>query len=858
MQKKCKLSFPILMISSSLIQAASAAESKNESLTNMSSVANGGKVPKGSALIMTILPSSNIEIENGGVEIVDNGRTSMRATVQKGGMQIVTRGGTAIDTKVFGGKQFIYEEKDLDLRSVDRKSSTYNTIVSGSGGAVGQQNVSDDAIAWSTKVGEDGEQNLYAGLRKGGGKAMQAEVSGNGRQHVLALGESLATTLKENATQVVYPEGFVDSLTITGFASSWLYAGVKKVVGEVKVNDKGRLYLFAGDVTNQITKENISVTGRADETIFLVGERNKNEKPQIEIEHLGGEGGTVIFTSTPYDPRHISLHVDELSGNLHFRFNINVMGNYNSDYLLIDNGAGNHKISVADSGAEITGPLVQKNGRTTEIPLIIDKSQNEGANFTLADLSGKNITAVDGGAYQYLLYKRERCADSSGSATIWYLGRSSGNTEHSNSPSQCTNKKQKIPMLLRDSYMSAGTDDASGRGNRKKKQPKPKERPPRHLKEAQHISNTSTSEEGQVIKPSHLADGSQRSDGHEPTVVSTEASLIAAQMVARPLRKEHSSPLQAHKEMSVSTFLTTPSTDAVLSLSVTPGLMFHNELQAVRTGRGLLDKNKKKTSLWTYAIKSKESISADHIDFKLDQTGVLLGLGILNKLAHGEFSIGSFGGYDQARIAHARGGTSRINTYSVGAYATYFDESGWYLDGILKYNHYQNTLKAVSTNGLAIEGNYDQDAIGSSFEVGYRFKMAQSGWLQPYTQLRWLQVSGKEIKLSNGMTGSIDPFTSLRSEVGLSLGYEFGCCMETSSTAYITGAWLREHKENNHTRINQHHQFMTDLSGNAGKLGVGLSSLVSDKLKLYAEAHYIKGHKMKQSFQGALGMRYRF
>ncbi|WP_156792118.1 autotransporter outer membrane beta-barrel domain-containing protein, partial [Bartonella florencae] len=40
--------------------------------------------------------------------------------------------------------------------------------------------------------------------------------------------------------------------------------------------------------------------------------------------------------------------------------------------------------------------------------------------------------------------------------------------------------------------------------------------------------------------------------------------------------------------------------------------------------------------------------------------------------------------------------------------------------------------------------------------------------------------------------------------------------------------------------------------------GVGLSSLVSDQLRVYAQAHYVKGCKMKQSLQGVLGIRYSF
>ncbi|WP_375655858.1 BafA family autotransporter [Bartonella sp. MR63HLJHH] len=856
MQYKHKLSFSVLMISSCLVQVANAVENRNGELTIVEHVGNRAEIPKGSALITNNFPSSNSKIGDGGAEIVENGATSIGSTIKKGGMQIVTRGGTAIGTKILGGKQFIHEEPNLDLTSVERKSSAYNSTVTGDGGVVGQQNVYDGAWVWNTKVGDNGEQNLYAGQRKEGGSAMDTEVSGNGRQHVLAHAGSYATTLKGQAIQVVYPEGFVDTLTITDSARSWFHSGVQKVVGEVRVNDHGELYLFAGDRTNHITKKKIPIEARVDEIIFEVGERNIGEKPQIEIEDLGGHNGTVIFTSIPYDPRHISLHVEKLSGDLHFRFNISATGDA-SDYLSIGDGAGNHKISVADSGAEITGSLSKRNSLVTELPLITDRSQDGGANFTLADFLGKNITVVDGGTYQYQLLKRERCASSSGSATIWSLSRVSENAEHSNTKTQCVNKKTKDSVALSDQSSPSGGKNTGPRKPTKKEQSKP--RPPRHLRERQNVSSVSVSpsQENRTHVKSPPASSLHFSDGKQQAIVSESSQSLADQMILRPVHKEQPSP-QLRETLSVSHFLTTPSTDAVLSMSVAPAMVFHNEMQTVRAGRGILDKSNKNAALWSYAIKSKESIATEHIDFKLDQTGIVLGINSLSEWENGEFYIGGFGSYDRARIAHARGGMSAINAYGIGAYVTYLDHSGWYLDGILKYNHYQNTLKAVSTNGLGIEGSYRQWAVGTSFEAGYRLKTSKSSWLQPYGQFTWLQVEGKEIKLSNDMIGDMRPFTSLRSEVGISLGYEFGSRMDSSSLAYITAAWLRENKNDNHTLINQRHSFTTDLSGNAGKLGIGLSSLVSEKLKLYGEAHYVKGRKTKQSLQGILGVRYSF
>ncbi|WP_273758027.1 BafA family autotransporter, partial [Bartonella sp. AU55XJBT] len=850
MRYKYKLSFSVLMISSCLAQSASAVESGNRGQIRVTHVRNEEEERKNLEIIARFF-KNNITIKYGDVELVDNGKTSVGSTIKKGGMQIVTRAGIAINAEILGGQQFVHEEPNIDLTRKPRRSSAYNSTVTGGDGAIGQQNVYDGGETWYTKVGNNGEQNLYAGQRKEGGRATATEVSDNGRQHVLALGEAVKTTLKDQAVQVVYPKGIVNTLTITDYARSWIHVGAKDVVGAVRVNDHGELYLFAGGRTNHITKKNIPLEGKPDEPIFEVGERKIGEKPQIKIEDLGGQDGTVIFTSIPYDPQHISLHVEKLSGSLHFRFNISATWDA-SDYLSIGEGAGNHKISVADSGREITSLLSQRSSFVTEHPLITDRGPDGGANFTLEDLSGRKITTFDSGTYQYRLEKRTRCADSSGSATIWYLSRASGDTEGSSSEVECVNKKAKIPLAL---SADAGTQSDQGSSSRKgntgsqnpPRKQQPKKRPPRHLSEAQNVSSVSvsSSQENQTRVVLPPAPPYSLSGDKQQSAVAGSSQSLADQMTLRPSNQKQPSP-QLSEKLSGSDFLTTPSTDAVLSMSVAPAMVFHNEMQSVRAGRGILDKSKKNTALWSYAIKSKESIATEHIDFKLDQTGIVLGINGLSEWENGEFYIGGFGSYDHARVAHARGGTSGINSYGIGAYVTYVDHSGWYLDALLKYNHYQNTLKAVSTNGLGIEGSYKQWVVGSSFEAGYRLQTSKNSWLQPYGQFTWLQVEGKEIKLSNGMVGDIRPFTSLRSEIGLSLGYEFGSGMASSSQAYITAAWLRENKNDNQTLINERHAFTSDLSGNAGKLGIGLSSFMSEKLKLYGEAHYVKGRKTKQ------------
>ncbi|WP_375614386.1 BafA family autotransporter [Bartonella sp. AC535YNZD] len=795
--------------------------------------------------------SKNTTIENGGVEIVGEQGISEFTIIYEGGKQRVEGGGTALRAEIYGGEQLVFGDGYVNGGIVG--SSAYNTTLYGQGDTPGQQNVYDDGMAVGTKVMRGGIQTLakwFADdddfIQKSGGLAVNTEVFAGGVQRVLAGGEVNIVTLHRHAAQEVHAGSIVKNLTIKEGANSWIFAGAV-LEGKIKIHDLGQVHLYAGNNSFYTEYKNYHTTV---DDINLEGENaklysisNGYGNTETYIKKLSGVGN-IIFTSTESDLHYSKLYIDNLFGSLHFDFNVS-LAEGEGDYLFIKNGRGSHTINILDSGIEIVDPS------STELDLIVD--QSGGAHFTLRSFSGANVKTIDGGTYTYGLKQR---IDEDGGEKVWYLSAVFiDNVSFLNSLPR--SRSRSVRHLNQNQSVSSLSTITAPQAH-VIKLPRRRENCQNLRQKSQaSVSPTVFSFGSHVIEVLGSGSSHPLSDEKQQTAVSESSHSLADQMIVRPVHKEQPSS-QLSETFSVSHFLTTPSTDAVLSMSVAPVMVFHNEMQTVRAGRGVLDKSKKNAALWTYAIKSKESIATEHIDFKLDQTGIVLGINGLGEWENGEFYIGGFGSYDRARVAHARGGNSGINTYGIGAYVTYFDHSGWYLDGILKYNHYQNTLKAVSTNGLEIEGTYTQRALGTSFEAGYRLKTSKNSWLQPYGQFTWLRVEGKEIKLSNGVTGDMRPFTSLRSEVGLSLGYEFGSHMDSSSLAYITAAWLRENKDDNQTLINQRHPFTTDLSGNAGKLGLGLSSFVSEKLKLYGEAHYVKGHKTKQSFQGILGVRYSF
>ncbi|MET3560241.1 autotransporter passenger strand-loop-strand repeat protein, partial [Bartonella japonica] len=587
--------------------------------------------------------SKNTTVMEGGSEVIGEQGISEFTIVYEGGRQSVEGGGSALKTEIYGGDQLIFGDGYVNGGIVG--SSAYNTKIYGQGGKPGQQSVYDGGMAMGTQIMHGGMQNLAKWFaddedfaEKTGGLAVNTEVFAGGLQRILAGGNADIVTLYKGAFQEVHAGGSVKNLTIEGGASSWASAGAI-LGGEVNISDSGKLYIYAGDDSQRTTVENINLIGEESQLYALA---SHFDDKSTYIQSLSGVG-RVTFTSPMNRLYYSQLYIDDLSGSMHFNLNVS-LAEGKGDYLFIENGSGYHTISVIDSGIQII------DHSSTKLDLIFD--QSGGADFTLKSFSGAKVEFVDGGTYTYGL-KWENSED--GRAKIWYLTAVYMDSSLGRRRTlRHLNQNQPVSVFSTITTSEEHTVALSrSRGNRRK------------LSEESLASFHSAASSGEE----YIVGERDGNDIHSSSCPKLSrplhvATLSREKKVLKPSYQDNFSQDLKQRER-IPDFLTTPSTDAVLSLSVSPGFIFHNELQAVRAGRGVLDRDKKDAALWIYTIKSKEAISADHLDFKLEQTGIVLGLSGLSEWENGEFYIGGFGSYDQARVAHARGGVSSINAYSV-------------------------------------------------------------------------------------------------------------------------------------------------------------------------------------------------
>ena len=208
-------------------------------------------------------------------------------------------------------------------------------------------------------------------------------------------------------------------------------------------------------------------------------------------------------------------------------------------------------------------------------------------------------------------------------------------------------------------------------------------------------------------------------------------------------------------------------------------------------------------------------------------------------------------------MKHARGGKSKIDSYGLGVYATWFDASGFYADGVLKGNRLNNNLSAVMTNGGKTSGDWKQYALSTAIEGGYVFDLADELSLTPFARMSFVQMNSEVVTLSNGMKGNTGTPLSVTGEAGAKIAGKFSLG-KTEFRPYFSAAVVQEFADSNEVTINSINRFDNNAKGTSGKYGVGASINLSKDITLYGEANYRQGSHVETPVQGVAGIRVSF
>lgn len=300
-----------------------------------------------------------------------------------------------------------------------------------------------------------------------------------------------------------------------------------------------------------------------------------------------------------------------------------------------------------------------------------------------------------------------------------------------------------------------------------------------------------------------------------------------------------------------------PGTSSVLALFNTAPTVWYGELTSLRTRMGELRFNGGQAGGWVRSYGNKYNVSqASGVGYQQNQQGISFGADAPLPFGDGQWLIGAMLGYSQSDLNLDRGTSGTVKSSYVGAYTTWLNpDSGYYFDGVLKFNRFQNDSQVSMSDGKRAKGDYDNLGMGGSAEFGRHIKLDNGYFIEPYTQLSAVVIQGKDYGLNNGMQAEGDRTRSLLGKVGMTAGRNFTLPGGTIVQPYVRLAMAHEFAKNNEVQVNNN-TFNNDLSGSRGELGTGLAVALTDRLQVHADFEYSKGEYIEQPFGVNVGARY--
>jgi outer membrane autotransporter protein len=300
-----------------------------------------------------------------------------------------------------------------------------------------------------------------------------------------------------------------------------------------------------------------------------------------------------------------------------------------------------------------------------------------------------------------------------------------------------------------------------------------------------------------------------------------------------------------------------PSTRTVQALFNTAPSIWYGELSSLRSRMGEV-RASGQGGAWMRSYGNRYAIdTGGGLSYSQQQLGFALGADTLVRQPDGHWLVGVLAGHSHSDLNLSRGSTGTVDSYYVGAYGTWLADDGWYLDGVLKLNQFQNQAEVGMSDGSRAAGRYRSHGLGASLELGKHIALNDELFVEPFAQLSGLAVGGRRYRLDNDLQAENGGTHSLLGKAGATLGRTHVLATGGIVQPYLKAALAQEFASDNQVRVNGH-RFANDLSGTRGELGAGVAVSMSDNLQLHAHLDYMKGEGIEQPWGVNVGLRYGF
>ncbi len=243
--------------------------------------------------------------------------------------------------------------------------------------------------------------------------------------------------------------------------------------------------------------------------------------------------------------------------------------------------------------------------------------------------------------------------------------------------------------------------------------------------------------------------------------------------------------------------------------------------------------------------------------FSQQVQGTQLGMDTRLDTVGGTLVLGALAGYSQTDRNFKGEGSGKLDSYHLGGYATYLDDSGWYTDTLLTLNRWSTRLDVWGTDGAKVSGHSRSKGAGLSVEAGKQIDLGNRWFVEPQAQVSMLYARSDNYRLDNGL--QVQPGDGLSTQIrtGARAGRNLQLQDGTRLQPYLKAGWVEDLSAQNKVRTNG---IASRPDGNGGGwyAGVGVTGELSRQHQVYAEVETSEGSNIDRPWAANLGYRFTF
>ncbi len=277
----------------------------------------------------------------------------------------------------------------------------------------------------------------------------------------------------------------------------------------------------------------------------------------------------------------------------------------------------------------------------------------------------------------------------------------------------------------------------------------------------------------------------------------------------------------------------TPSTETVLAMANVTPTIFQTEASALQTRLDVTRSRPHQGELWAQALSNRFDVNRTGNPAYRQRLGVLM-MGYDKSLSRQTdlLTFGIAGGYSRSDLDLANDSDGSVDSYSAAVYASYYDQSRFWLDGMLKGNLFNQHLNARMSSGGHADGSYTIPGMGGSLIAGYDARFARTT-LSPFIGFTGFISQSDDYRMSNGMQAHPGTAKSALGQVGFRLRQNITTCHGMQLVPWLRVALEQEFVHNNPVKVNDD-SFNNDIAGTRGSYQAGISAALTQHTHIYA------------------------